>query len=265
MRTVLLGLVVVLAGCSGPALQGATTTPTATPAPVPTVEDSYPPGMAPDGVADASALAAAHRESVRDRSHTLVVFERERVGEPALGSHFVGNRTIYRIGADGAYNVTVFKVNTRGNGALTTQVPTRSRYGNRTAGFVRAATGDGPAYRRGAERPDIAALGADYVERYLAVENATVRPRRDGGVRVKSADPTAHPNASSYFVDADVGPDGTLQRLHVEYVDADDTVRFLTVRVSDVGSTAVTRPAWVREAVAATNGSGATRNGSEGT
>lgn len=258
MRILLLGLVVVLAGCSGPALQGATTTPTATPAPVPTVEDSFPPGVAPEGVADASALADAHRESVRDCSHTLVVFERERVGEPALGSHFVGNRTVYQVGADGSFNVTVFRVNTRGNGALTTQVPMRSAYGNRSVGFSRAATADEPAYRRGAEGPDVAALGATYVERYLAVPNATVRPRGDGGVRVKSTDPTALPNASSYFVDADVGPNGTLRRLHVEYVDADGTVRFLTVRVSDVGSTAVSRPDWVSEAAAATNESDAT-------
>lgn len=257
MRTVLLGLVVVLAGCSGPALQGATTTPTATPAPVPTVEDSYPPGMAPDGVEDASALADAHRESVGDRSQTMVVFERERVGEPALGSHFVGNRTVYRVGANGSYNVTVFTVNTRGNGALTTQVPRRARFGNDSAGFAWEVTGEGPAYRRNAERPDVAALGATYVERYLAVPNATVRPRGDGGVRVKSTDPTALPNASSYFVDADVGPDGTLRRLHVEYVDDDGTVRFLTVRVSDVGSTAVSRPDWVSEAAAATNESDA--------
>lgn len=258
MRTVLLGLVVVLAGCSGPGLQGATSTPTATPAPVPTVEETYPPGLAPDGVTSASALAAAHRASLRDRSHTLVVFERERVGEPALGSHFVGNRTIYEVASDGTYNVTVFRVNTRGNGALTTQVRQRSRYGNDTVGYVREVTGDGPAYRPATERPDAVAIGGDYVARYLAVENATVGPRPDDGVRVKGSDPTTVPGASSYFVDADVGPDGTLRRLHVEYVDADGTVRFLTVRVSDVGTTAVSPPDWVREARAATNDSDTT-------
>ena len=83
MRRALVGLLVVLAGCS--AFAPGPDRATVTPAPVPT-DSGLPPGVESSGVTDASALAAAHGAALGDGSYTLVTNRTVRTTNGSLRS-----------------------------------------------------------------------------------------------------------------------------------------------------------------------------------
>lgn len=70
IRTTLLALAVILAGCPALDGEGATATVDVTPAPVP-ADRPFPPGVGMDGVAEPAELARAHTAVVENASYTL--------------------------------------------------------------------------------------------------------------------------------------------------------------------------------------------------
>lgn len=99
-ETALLAGLVVLAGCggSGDAVQqGGTLTPVPVPGDEPSPTAAPPPGVAPAGVENPSALVTAHRDVLRGASYTVCRFERVTVAD---GTFLRERSTAVRIGPD---------------------------------------------------------------------------------------------------------------------------------------------------------------------
>ncbi len=101
MRLVLVGLLVVLAGC--PAVSSGPTPTELTPAPIPD-EPVYPPGVDPSGVVDPTRLATAHSAIVDSQSHTLISNRTIRTDNGTLRSLL---SVRLALGPTRAYRVTV--------------------------------------------------------------------------------------------------------------------------------------------------------------
>lgn len=245
---VLVGLA-VLAGCGGQASDGSD--PTLTPAPVPTAQ-SFPPGVSDDGVS-VSALVAAHENRLLATNFTATV---ERRVVDANGT-VARSRRRHRVAAGGEpyfgqYNRTFLRFGIRR--------PVDSvAYWSGTDGFaVRFSGGGSPTLDWSRDRNrSLDVDGSRQLRRSLDVLSTTTVERSGDGVVLAAtgaSDLSALPgptyvgdrrNASARV---EIDRDGLVTDWRVAY-DArlnGRPVRVLTtVRISDVGTTAVPRPEWV--------------------
>lgn len=249
---VLVAAAALLAGCGG--FGGTGGAPgTATPAPVPTVTATYPPGVSGDGVFP-EALASAHEERLSTTEYRVA--SRQRVVGPN-GTMRTTNRTVAvadggRVYA-GRFNRTLvdFPV-----GALPL---TLEYWTNGSVYATREFVAGSPEYY-GWSRSGFPTEDVDYSNvfrrTFAAVETRVARGSAGGVVLVGSQlrRPGAFPNPP-YLADphnvsltARVSDAGLVTRWRLAY---DATVEGRTVRVvwriavTDVGATTVDRPAWV--------------------
>jgi hypothetical protein len=251
----LVALLVVLAGCAG--LTG-TPTLTVTPAPVPVAEQRavggtpLPPGVTATGVSDPSALASAHVDAGLGRSY--------RVSVETHGLDLAGRETDSFHARVGNASTYLSRTNVTGGARLETYAE-----GDRV--LVQYGT-DPPRYeahQSGVSVPGVvvAKRTASHLRTYLAVERATVTSTSIYGtdvVRIEGEDPRRVSGVIGYRVVAYVEPSGFLRSLRVEYdctTDRSCSHVTVTVRLSAVNQTSVSRPPWYDEAVGATNASSA--------
>jgi hypothetical protein len=250
-QSVLVALLVVLAGCAG--LTG-TPTPTVTPAPVPAAEQQavgdtpLPPGVTAGGVTDVRALSRAHTDAALERSYRLsVVTHRDTLDGYQTDSFHVrvGNATTYL---------------SRSNVTNGTRLETYAEDG---LVLVRYDT-DPPRYDaqpHGVEPPSavVAKRTAAHLRTYLAVERAAVSATSIHGtdvVRIEGEKPRRVSGTIGYTVVAYVEPSGFVRSLHVEFdctTDRPCSHVTVSIRHDAVNQTTVSRPPWYDEAIAATN------------
>lgn len=277
LATVALAALALLAGCNAPLGPGASPADgadgTVTPGSVPT-EVERPPGVGPDGVADAARLADAHATALSGRSLTV---EKRHVQRFADGGERAASSWVVRIGPDRKrYNATY-----RQSGAAS------SLLGAREGGVTRYANGSVVAQRRfgaGADRegPDRVRLnrlangapappgavvhgrpvGDHRLETMFATAwRANVTALGDGRFRVVATrPPESYRSPAGRVVDIDrwrlvatVTVDGLVRSFRLEYggrlARGDRRVTGVrTVRYSGVGSTTPEQPDWFERA-----------------
>lgn len=270
---VALAALALLAGCNAPLGPGdgpaGATDGTVTPGSVP-AEIERPPGVGPDGVADAGRLADAHTTALSGRGFTV---EKRHVQRLADGSERAASSWVVRIGPDRKrYNATY-----RQSGAAS------SLLGAREGGVTRYANGSVVAQRRfgaGADRggsdrvrlnrlangapapPGAVAHGRPVADRRLEALFATawranVTALGDGRFRVVATrPPEAYRSPAGRVVAVDrwrlvatVTVDGLVRSVRLEYAGrlarGDRRVTGVwTVRYGGVGSTAPAEPGW---------------------
>jgi hypothetical protein len=234
-RVAVVLLLLVFAGCGA---FGGAERQTVTPVPVPegAQDDRVEPAVA-EGAVDARRLAAAHRRATRNRSYVLGMRLSLEWGTQ-LVSLVVKDRYRYQYRTeivDQQYTKRVYATGDR-----------RYIHDERAEGAWTATRQPTPVSER--LDPDPARL----VEAYLATNVSVERPRDDCDscrVTLTATDPpAAFEPADNYSVRATVRPDGLVQSLTVSYWDRSRNapVRY-EVRYSAVGTTTVSRPAWVRQ------------------
>lgn len=245
-----------------PVASAATTTQT----PVPTTTgppEQLAPGLTRDGVTDASTLAGAHADQVRNDSYTVVV----------AGTTWNANRSVYwrvdsyaRVGAGGS--PVLFVWNTSGVPPdVSTLRSDIAIWHNDTQSFARHVDANGTAhYHRSAPERDV--LGSTpgrgpAIRSLFGAVNTTVVERIERNdttlYRVVS---TAQPRSmvsdrprSNYSLSALVDSSGLVHRYRVSYdvhEDGRTLHRSRTWRLSAIGTTTVGEPAWLDDAVNAT-------------
>ncbi|MFB6126507.1 MAG: hypothetical protein ABEJ79_04310 [Halolamina sp.] len=205
---------------------------------------SYPPGVDESGIVDYRALVDANRRVLTNRSYTVTVTYRELSNgtETALFAQTVavGNATSYRV------RTTRF-------GEFASSPPTLTDGVASDDGGTAARRARSDAVRSSADGRDrvLAALSR-YLGYYLSVSESTVADVRvrEGTttVRLRSrGDPW--PGVVNATGSAVVSDDGLVRLVRRAYDDPNSEVRVVvTVRISEVGRTAVSTPARTDEA-----------------
>jgi hypothetical protein len=252
-RVAVIVLITLLAGC-GSILGTPEATETVTPAAVPEVSETptagegpLPPGLTGGGVRDSAALATAHLDAVRGRSYT---WRSQR-----LFGATQNDRTL-RVAAPRRYS---YRQTSPGAEANTTEFADGEVVYTRYYRFVERL--------RRAPAPNATdqygPMAAGAIERYLAVESATVAETLVDGdryYRVRASTDRYRPidAAVNYSVTALIAPDGFVRSLHATY-EIDGENRTVAVehrfRYTDIGTTTVTEPQWLRNDTWPENGS----------
>ncbi|WP_254537608.1 DUF7537 family lipoprotein [Halomarina litorea] len=258
MRRAALACVVllVLAGCSA----GGGSSPTATPAAVPT-DRPVPPGLGEESVANASALVDAHDAALSGTSFTV---RREYLVRAPNGTVYVRETVTTLVGADGTYRHVEDRDVSPGAVFGEEHVESWSdgnrtllRYGRDDARVLELSPGHGADRREFLTRPD----GGRFRPLLTGDGRRTVeRVERDGETRflvtVRSESPVGvgAPRPRGFVADTPftyelvVGMDGVVRSMAVRYeghfLDGGDATLTFTVRYVDVGETTVERPAW---------------------
>lgn len=233
-RAAVVVVLLILAGCGafgGPDRQ------TVTPAPVPEQSqgDGLAPGVSADGV-DARRLGAAHRRATRNRSYALAM----------------------RVSMEWGTQVVSLAVETSRRYEYRTEIIdqqyTRRVYTDGSRRYTRNERAQGTWTTTGEPAPVSAMLDPDparLVEAYLDTDVRVAEPQSDCGscpVTLTARDPPpAFEPADNFSVRAAVRPDGLVTSLSVSYWDrsSDSHVEY-EIRYTDIGTTTVSRPAWVR-------------------
>ncbi|WP_128475981.1 hypothetical protein [Halorussus pelagicus] len=287
--TALLGLTLVLAGCSSapggseasPSTTAETTTVTDVTTTIPTtatatattntddtttatvVEDDSPPGLSPSGVTDAEAFAAAHEAALANRSYT---YTRNATVTAPNGTR-LGNWT---------ERVQVGPERLRFNN---TQTGTGVTVGGHAIDDLRVYTNGSVTlfntdnYRRHAGRGfaatqfsstslltdafDASETSVTTVERNERMWFQVAAERDDETFTYRYSNETVEVRATNLTATALVAPSGLVTDLTYEYDFERGNVsghRTMDVRYSAVGETTVERPPWYDEAINATNG-----------
>lgn len=249
-RIAVLAVVCLLAGCGGltdggpPASDGDRFTP----APVASPPGPAAPGVHAGGV-DAETLVTAHSRSLVNRSYTV----RETVDPRNASADRYRSRTRRQAAAGGApFLVETTYPDRAGSGLRAEAV----WYDGDRAVYWRAYGGSAGAELATTVRPAVDPLRRATLEALFAgLRRPTVEARGDGGavvsgpvaaeaVRVGPAERRAATDASAT---ASVAPSGRVERLALSFsVRVEDEpvrVRY-EYRLTDVGRTAVERPAW---------------------
>ena len=255
----LAALAVLLAGCSG--IVGSETSETVTPAPVPTDEAQYPPGITADRVV-AEALVDAHVRSLTTTNYTLTTRQTVRLEDgtvlrqtnqtkavapdaEAYRGHFAVQSNTFRTGQE-ASEISYWS--------------NRSVIATRYTSLAQRA----PEFRQWSvegEAPVTDLTDERYLEGYLAgVEAEPTRRTADGGVVLVGTDvrdqsrivvPIIVEEPRNVSLQLRVRYDGVVLAGRVTY-DATHNGFPVTVdremRITDVGSTTVERPPWVANA-----------------
>lgn len=281
-RAILAAVLVVLAGCSGPASAPARTeaaAETVTAAPVPTDAPStfLAPGVTPRGVANPAALAAAHRRTLRGTSVTVRVEASRRYANGSLRWRRTATQRIDA--ADRpvrSYYFGEFQGSARARGLPSAFV----RFHNATR-VERYTVGDGSYHRYrlrsggvwyvGGTAPEVRPLDPGLGLLFRAVETRVVgREAGPGPTRYRLsgtevADPATLGRAlgvgrfariGNVSLVATVDARGTVREYRLIYtVTGADGVLLRgreSARFTDLGETTVERPDWYDEAVNAT-------------
>lgn len=265
--TVLLSVMLILAGCNSapgggnqPPSTVANDTTTETP-----IEGEYPPGLSASGVTDAEAFAAAHEESLANRSYT---YTREATVTAVNGSQ-LGNWTEYaQVGPERLrFNNTQTGtgVNVAGHAIDDIRI-----YTNGSVTLIDADGSDD--YRRKAGRGFAAntfSSASFLVDAFNTTETSVTTVERDGQTwyRVTAApenetftyrypDETVEIRATDLSTTALVSPSGLVTNFTHEYDFERGSVsghRTMEIRYSAVGETTVERPSWYDEAINVTS------------
>ena len=260
-------VVVTLAGCGGVFGDGegtATLTPAAVPTeePTPTPVPRLAPGLTREGVRDAGALAAAHDAALDGRSFTV---RRTRTYRTGTGMPVRQFTSVTRVAGDGRFRIT-----RRWTGETTLRREASYFDGERL--LVAATVGNETNYRRAppssVRSEAVAGTGGERIERvFTAAETRVARSDRDGRTvyrLVPAANGSDERLDQSVSVRARITASGlvrsyTLDQRLSEREAGDASAIVVATRYGAVGSTAVERPSWYGEAMAATNGT--TRTG----
>lgn len=250
-RVAVVAVVVLLAGCSGFAGPSAPTE-TVTPAPVPETttqteqpDGPLPPGLSGSGVTDTGALAQAHTNALRGQSYTW-----------HARTTFGGNRSDQHLTVEGP-KTYAFRHTSPGSLSNTSEFADGETVYTRYYRFVERLR-RAPAPNATDQYGPVAA-GA--IERYLAVENASVAETLvDGRLHYRlRATTDRYPRiggATDYSVTAVITPDGFVRSLAVTYVsrggDRPIAVSY-DFQYDAVGNATVERPAWLSDDRWATN------------
>ena len=272
-RSLLVAVLVVLAGCSGPA-GPATPTATSTAAPVPTTDPAtvLAPGVTVRGVEDPVALASAHAAVLGETSVTVRVEESRRYANGTLRWHRTATQRIDATGpAIRSYHVEAFEGSTRDAGL----VPDFVRFPDATH-VERYAVGEDAYYRYRLRSGDTWYVSGPYradrlvdpglVPLFWAVDTrVTGSEIRDGTTyyRLEGGEVTDRTTFGRAFVsepfvelrdvsvDAVVDERGVVREYHLSYalVGTDGTTVHgsESVRFTGIGTTTVDRPAWYEE------------------
>ncbi|MFB6118488.1 hypothetical protein [Halosegnis sp.] len=242
MRRLLVALLVLLAGCGGPAASDVATdsTPTATPAPVPTSGAAYPPGVTPEQV-NATRLAAATADTIAGTEYTLVFDRLRGVPDQSLTTTFVGPRVRLQVARPDRYVLTNATVTSRGTGFAVERVETATfATGDRLLRYDGANTTGRP--QRAADAGVGSRLVAAVVARYLAVESVRVGLLANGSARLTGRG-IDRSDWREYTVRALVARDGTVVRLTATFA-AGETRRRVRFTLDRRGQ--FEPPAWAR-------------------
>ncbi|MFB6171464.1 MAG: hypothetical protein ABEJ23_02945 [Haloarculaceae archaeon] len=234
----LLGVLLVLAGCSLP-------TGPATPTP-----DRVAPGIAATGRANASALAAANDRTLRE-GFTLHRNYTDRI--PARGDYRMHHETTVRVGPDFERFHRVVHTRARRNGSV---AYTTETWSNGSVVFTRFANATATRYERhdAARFPygpgdlthagDVRDLPDGNVTRLDGGRYRLTFAARGVGPRDATRRGAAVFDATGrvFAIDRDAAFDSRVGRAHVS----------VTVRWTDRGATTVPRPAWYAAAANAT-------------
>jgi hypothetical protein len=244
-----LALLLVLAGCAMPFL-GGQSTPTATPVPLsptptPALDPAAPPGVTPGGI-DADALLSAHVEAL---SSTTYTFRTVRGGNASSVTRY-----------ERALVSPTAQLRVRRQVANGTEVGNTTQFVNATAAYRRVSDETRRYIINERPEPPEPRTGRYALESFLDAANVSV-----AGTRVRDGTPVVvfrvtSPDAFRSLPEERtlVGIDATLA------VDADGVVRNFSYtatierpggvdrltyrhRVTDVGTTTVTRPSWLRK------------------
>lgn len=246
-----------------------------TPAPVPT-DSGHPPGVEPSGVADGSALAAAHAAALGNSSYTLVTNRTVWAANGSLRSALTV-RLALSAGPSRDYHATV---STDGPGAplVVGEPPTRAEYWANDAVYLRRRTVDDRTVYSRYDDTDAyvgtwsfwlgtAALDlgpeTDLRSTLEAFETRVADDSRDrdrvhlvgtaAGSEEFVDDPGELERVENATLHAFVTESGFVQSYHVVYdatLDDGERVRVRrTVRFERVGTTTVGRPPWYDEAM----------------
>ncbi len=231
----------LLSGCSG-FVTGPESTDTVTPAPVPSESrgdpagDRLPPGIIENRIVDTNALVNAHQQQLHNRSHQM----RVRVtSDGNRGQRLVRiespTRYYWRDNAsDSTWSVTAFA--------------------DGTHLYIRTNRSGSLSYNRGNVTGAPSTPTTRLMKPFLQVGHVTVsKIRVDTQVNYEIAGTyDVHPNIENfrnYSVRAIVTPSGLIRTLDVEYTtaasDGEPTTIAYHYRYTAVGSTIVSRPAWV--------------------
>lgn len=211
---------------------------------------AFPPGVNGDGVVDASALAAAHADTLSNRSYRVTFVHRESVGGRPTG---VARETA-DVAGPARYRSDVTEVGRLRGSPLV--VADGSTYANGTARFERVAT---DSYRIAPLDPEagdpFARRTATYLEWFLTVDDSRVVDAYGTGGRTHfwlklSGDPW--PGAENVTGSALVDERGRVHEVRRSHTLPDDpAVRVVVrIRVSDTDEGAPDPPAWVADAAA---------------
>lgn len=265
-----LALLVLLAGCSG-ATPGGTPTAVPTPAPVPdltptptrtpppvdgplvTATGPLAPGLTAEGVRDAVALAEAHFGTLRGQNVTV---ERTTVVR-------YGNGTTRRLDE----RVLLDAAGERSLAVVTLGNTTRREWTEERTALVRTDRDGVVEYRAERARPETvrSVYRRSFLGLLVAADGARVTRMSEGGAdyRVTANVDTLREAESPFGLDPDPGrltlfvaESGFVVGWDLRYraSERDGTPVAVTTRLrhTDVGTTAVERPAWTTDALAAT-------------
>ena len=232
----------VVAGCGGPLAGDSPDTPpqTATPAPVPTSAEAYPPGVSSDDV-NATRLAATTARSLNGSTYALTADRLRGVPDQSLTTTFVGPRTRVRVASPRRYvrrNVTL----TTRDAALTLERFENASYatGDRLLRYDGNDTRARPLTQRDAGVG--ARLAGTLVARYLTAASVRVEQQPNGSVRVTGRG-IARDEWRNYSLQALVALDGTVIRFDAVFA-TDDAVRLVRFRLDR--SATFEPPTWAR-------------------
>lgn len=269
-RSLLLAVLIALAGCSSPAAP-ATPTGTSTAAPVPTTDPStvLAPGVTVRGVEDPVTLAETHTAALDGTTVTVEIEESRRYANGSLRWHRTATQWIDATGGEvRSYHVGEFEGSTRDAGL----VPDFVRFPDATH-VERYAVGEDAYYRYRLQSGDTWYVSGPYpadrlvdpglVPLFWAVDTrVTDREIRDGTnyYRLEGGEVADRTTLGRVFVgepfvdlenvsvDALVDGRGVVHEYHLTYtlVEADGTTVYgsESVRFTGIGTTTVDRPAW---------------------
>ncbi|MFB6297263.1 MAG: hypothetical protein ABEH56_01950 [Salinirussus sp.] len=253
-RLFLVGATVLLAGCAGLFGGGGTPTQSLTPAPVPTTEPAPAPGVSAGGQVDTSVVLAANNRTLRNSSYR---FER-RLRIEGTNSTLDVTR-IRRVRANGT---GIERLDVDGTGLLSSAVRNWTLWYAGGVVWQRATLAEGRTVRNrllpdtdGRQGPFD--FGRSLARQVFAASELRIAARGPGGVVLESVRPFDVPervlplvigpprNATATVVVTDRGVIRNVTMRYDAPIGGETVTVRLQQRISDVGATTATRPAWV--------------------
>lgn len=247
-------VLVCTAGCSSFGGGDEASRATVTPAPVPDDVDRplpYPPGVNASGVTSITALSMAHRNAIRNRSYTF--HERfVRTTDSEFGRTYLRENETAYVSDSRLYRNEVRRVQRSVNGDVRRY--SQSTYGDAYVQYSWNPDGE-VSKQMGHTRagPEQFAYETVFrIEEYLAADQSTVEEVVRNDTRYVHVTGTGGrprwewlSEATQYYrVSVLIRPSGLVERMEMSYRTRTTAVRF-QLRIENVGTTTVEKPAWV--------------------